>query len=269
MIKHIFTDMDGTLLDTRGSLSDTNRWSVCLSDIPVTLVSARSPIEMGPTLNKLQLKTPQIAFNGNLTFTQNDFGIQVLEKHTLPADIVSTLLDYFSTNFPNVSLSWYSLAHWYIKKQDKGVFFQKTLTGAEPRIKAFDGQSEIYKIMLMTFNPEEMLQIEQALKELDISNIHVTRSTAHTLEITSAEKTKADAAQAILEEKEIDFEEIAAIGDGHNDIPLLKVAGLPIAVDNASEEVKAHVKIVVAKNTDHGVTEALSAIREINEQVTL
>lgn len=121
----------------------------------------------------------------------------------------------------------------------------------------------------MTFNPEEMLQIEQALKELDISNIHVTRSTAHTLEITSAEKTKADAAQAILEEKEIDFEEIAAIGDGHNDIPLLKVAGLPIAVDNASEEVKAHVKIVVAKNTDHGVTEALSAIREINEQVTL
>ena len=263
MIKHIFTDMDGTLLDTRGSLSDTNRWSVCLSDIPVTLVSARSPIEMGPTLNKLQLKTPQIAFNGNLTFTQNDFGIQVIEKHTLPADIVSTLLDYFSTNFPNVSLSW------YIKKQDKGVFFQKTLTGAEPRIKAFDGKSEIYKIMLMTFNPKEMLQIEQALKELDISNIHVTRSTAHTLEITSAEKTKADAAQAILEEKEIDFEEIAAIGDGHNDIPLLKVAGLPIAVDNASEEVKAHVKIVVAKNTDHGVTEALSAIREINEQVTL
>ena len=106
MIKHIFTDMDGTLLDTRGSLSDTNRWSVCLSDVPVTLVSARSPLEMSRTVDKLQLQTPQIAFNGNLTFTQNEFGIQVMEKHTLPSHTVSELLDYISSNFPNVSLSF-------------------------------------------------------------------------------------------------------------------------------------------------------------------
>jgi Cof subfamily protein (haloacid dehalogenase superfamily) len=269
MIKHIFTDMDGTLLDTRGSLSDTNRWSVCLSDVPVTLVSARSPFEMSRTVDKLQLQTPQIAFNGNLTFTQNEFGIQVMEKHTLPSHTVSELLDYISSNFPNVSLSWYSLAHWYIKKQDKAVFLQKTLTGAEPRIKAFDGKSEIYKIMLMTFDQAEMAEIQDTLNSLNIPGIHITKSTAHTLEITSDHKTKADAAQAILEEKELTFEEAAAIGDSHNDIPLLKAAGLPIAVDNASAEVKAHVKMVVAKNTDHGVTEALSAIREINEQVTL
>lgn len=269
MIKHIFTDMDGTLLGTRGTLSDTNRWSVYLSPIPVTLVSARSPFEMSNTLNKLQLKTPQVAFNGNLIFTQNEFGIQVVDKHTLPSATVSHILDFISKNFPNVSLSWYSLAHWYIKKQDKGVFFQKALTGVEPRLKDFDGKSEIYKIMLMTFSQAELIYLQGAINALNIPNINLSRSAAYTLEITSDKKTKADAARLILEENELAFEEVAAIGDNSNDIPLLKIAGLPIAVDNASEEVKAHVKMVVAKNTDHGVTEALSAIRELNEQVLL
>ena len=78
---------------------------------------------------------------------------------------------------------------------------------------------------------------------------------------------KIDEIDKILDNKNLDFQEIAAIGDGHNDIPLLQSAGLAIAVDNANSEVKKHVKMVVAKNTEHGVAEAISAINTINEQV--
>ena len=156
-IKHIFTDMDGTLLDSHGSVSDTNHWSIYYSDLPITLVSARSPLEMSNIVEKLQLRTPQIAFNGNLTFTQNQFGLQIIDKNPLASETVSQLLNYISTEFPNVSLNWYSLAHWYINKQDKGTFIQKAITGIEPKIKAFDGQSEIYKIMMIVFDSQELL----------------------------------------------------------------------------------------------------------------
>ena len=248
-IKHIFTDMDGTLLDSHGSVSDTNHWSIYYSDLPITLVSARSPLEMSNIVEKLQLTTPQIAFN------------------PLASETVSQLLNYISTEFPNVSLNWYSLAHWYINKQDKGTFIQKAITGIEPKIKTFDGQSEIYKIMMIVFDSQELLQLQAQLNNLNIPNISVQQSGQWYLEITSDNKTKADAVQSILDNKNLDFQEIAAIGDGHNDIPLLQSAGLAIAVDNANSEVKKHVKMVVAKNTEHGVAEAISAINTINEQV--
>lgn len=82
--------------------------SIYYSDLPITLVSARSPLEMSN--EKLQLRTPQIAFNGNLTFTQNQFGLQIIDKNPLASETVSQLLNYISTEFPNVSLNWYSLA---------------------------------------------------------------------------------------------------------------------------------------------------------------
>ena len=70
------------------------------------------------------------------------------------------------------------------------------------------------------------------LNNLNIPNISVQQSGQWYLEITSDNKTKADAVQSILDNKNLDFQEIAAIGDGHNDIPLLQSAGLAIAVLN-------------------------------------
>ena len=266
-IKHIFTDMDGTLLDSHGALSDTNHWSIYYSELPITLVSARSPLEMSDVVEKLQLSTPQIAFNGNLTFTQNQFGLQILDKNTLNSETVFQILNYVSSEFPKVSLNWYSLAHWYTNKQDKGTFIQKALTGLEPRIKTFDGQSEIYKIMMIVFDQNELHQLQNQLNQLEIPNIAIQQSGQWYLEITSDKRTKANAVQSILNDEALDFTQISAIGDGHNDIPLLKAAGLAIAVDNANPEVKKHVKMVVAKNTEHGVAKAISAINTLNEQV--
>ena len=127
---------------------------------------------MSDVVEKLQLSTPQIAFNGNLTFTQNQFGLQILDKNTLNSETVFQILDYVSNEFPKVSLNWYSLAHWYTNKQDKGTFIQKALTGLEPRIKTFDGQSEIYKIMMIVFDQNELRQLQNQLNQL-LSLIHI------------------------------------------------------------------------------------------------
>lgn len=46
MIKRIFSDMDGTLLDAKGDVSERNAQLIKSAAIPITLVSARAPMEM-------------------------------------------------------------------------------------------------------------------------------------------------------------------------------------------------------------------------------
>jgi hypothetical protein len=48
----------------------------------------------------------------------------------------------------------------------------------------------------------------------------------------------------------VSLSEIVAIGDGVNDIPLLSLAGLAVAMDNAPDEVKA-VAHYVTLDVDH------------------
>ena len=48
-----------------------------------------------------------------------------------------------------------------------------------------------------------------------------------------------------------------AIGDGHNDIPLLEAAGFKVAMGNAPDEVKAVADYVAPSLQDDGVAEAI------------
>ena len=55
----------------------------------------------------------------------------------------------------------------------------------------------------------------------------------------------------------VPLEQVAVVGDGRNDVSMFRVAGLSIAVDNASDEVKKAADHVTASNVDDGVAQAI------------
>ena len=65
-IKRIFTNMDGALLNSKGQVSERNARRIRRADIPITLVSARAPMEMREAIELLGLQGPQVGFNGGL-----------------------------------------------------------------------------------------------------------------------------------------------------------------------------------------------------------
>ena len=132
-IKRIFCDMDGTLLNNEGKVSDSNAALIREAGIPITLVSARAPMEMKEATDALQLKGVQVAFNGGLIYTIGNHH-QVLPIHvqTIKHKTVKQLLRGIRQHFPQVSLSYYDMNNWYCDKIDEGIQYEQSLTRQTP-----------------------------------------------------------------------------------------------------------------------------------------
>lgn len=77
------------------------------------------------------------------------------------------------------------------------------------------------------------------------------------VEIYSRKAAKGTALAAVAQHLSIGKEDIACIGDGENDIPMFREAGLRFAMGNAVPALKEAADRVVASNDENGVAEAI------------
>ncbi len=71
---------------------------------------------------------------------------------------------------------------------------------------------------------------------------------------------KARALSGALSELGIDASEVAAFGDGQNDVSMIEWAGMGVAMANAVDEAKAVADMVTASNNEDGIALALERI---------
>ena len=78
-------------------------------------------------------------------------------------------------------------------------------------------------------------------------------SESYFLEVVPAGVAKDASLDKLLTMLDITSEELVACGDGMNDIPMLKYAGLAAVMENAYPEVKKYADVDVPSNDDCGV----------------
>ncbi len=86
---------------------------------------------------------------------------------------------------------------------------------------------------------------------------YVTYSTDFLIEVSSREYSKGTAVQFIAEHYGIPIEKTVAIGDSLNDLPMLKGAGIGIAVKNADAKLKAEIPPYAYSNNENAVGEII------------
>ena len=83
-------------------------------------------------------------------------------------------------------------------------------------------------------------------------------STPNNVEINAAAATKGDALLGLCKALSVDPAETIAFGDGLNDIPMLRTAGLGVAMGNAWDKVKEAADLVTADCDESGVAAVLN-----------
>ncbi|KRL06109.1 Cof-type HAD-IIB family hydrolase [Liquorilactobacillus hordei] len=256
MIKHIFLDMDNTLLNSQGRISYQTTKFLREIKIPITLVSARAPMEMDFAIRNLALRNAQVSFNGGLIFEKKQS--EKAKIFSLPLEYADTykLLNLI-TDHPDVSISWYTKNMWYTRKIDNGILYESNLTGLQPELLNNINQESlknnpVYKIMIICFDNGKLKQIAQKINGLSL-NIAAKFSGQNYLEITSSNATKNNAIAYIQSSEDLKKSELAAFGDGQNDIEMFKSVGTPIAMKNASSEVKEYARFITLSNDEDGI----------------
>jgi hydroxymethylpyrimidine pyrophosphatase-like HAD family hydrolase len=80
------------------------------------------------------------------------------------------------------------------------------------------------------------------------------------LEILPYGASKGEGVKKLLEHYSLDRNHTIAFGDGENDVEMLQLVGLGVAVDNAREKLKRVATALTLSNNDDGVAHVLDMI---------
>ncbi|NLB19758.1 MAG: HAD family phosphatase [Clostridium sp.] len=110
-------------------------------------------------------------------------------------------------------------------------------------------------IVLSEGNLEALQSIRNQFK--NHPRLQAVSSSTVNIELFPKAVNKAVGIQALIERLGITKEEVMAIGDEENDLPMIKFAGIGVAMGNATAEVKTASNHITATNNEAGVAKAI------------
>ncbi|MCH4004840.1 Cof-type HAD-IIB family hydrolase [Lactobacillus crispatus] len=258
MIKHIFLDMDGTLLNSKGQINAATANYLRQIQIPITLVSARAPMEMQFAIDELNLTGPQMSFNGGMIYKKDGKNNKIIEKEVIKSNAAQEILNFIENNFPDFSVSIYTDKRWMTKKWDAGIQFEEKLTGLKAEIvNQYDFTSEIFKIMIINLDTEKIDHFASVFAEQNFPGVVAKSTGKQYFEITNEYAEKKAGIQYIERIENLTKDEMIAFGDGENDLPMLTEVGHAVAMGNALDNVKQLAEFVTKANDQDGIVYAL------------
>ena len=117
------------------------------------------------------------------------------------------------------------------------------------------GHIMVDKIFSRSRDPITIQRTRKLLEE--IPDIRVMSSASDNVEVVSPAADKATALSMLCRLYGTSLDRCAAVGDSENDLEMLSAVAMPIAMGNASEDVKALCKHVTDDNAHDGVAKAI------------
>ncbi|HFQ1332372.1 TPA: Cof-type HAD-IIB family hydrolase [Staphylococcus aureus] len=262
--KVVVLDMDDTLLNSDNVISEeTANYLTAIQDegYYVVLASGRPTEGMIPTARDLKLPEHHsyiISYNGSKTINMTNEEVEV--SKSIGKQDFDEIVDYcrdrgfFVLTYHDGQII-YDSEHEYMN-------IEAELTGLPMKrvddIKAYI-QGDVPKVMGVDY----VANITEARIDLNgvfNDNVDATTSKPFFLEFMAKDVSKGNAIKALCHKLGYSVDQVIAFGDSMNDKSMFEVAGLAIAMGNASDELKQYADEITLDLNENGIPHALKKL---------
>lgn len=256
MIRLVAMDVDGTLLSPEHMLTPRVREAVGdarAAGLHVCLATGKLFASIASLVHELGLTGPQITCNG-AALVDAAGGPPLMTWPLTPGPLAAARAALADVA-PRLAIAWYSPERIYTDAP-YGPLDEVLAQYHEPpmvRVASFDEDAPPPVKLLVTDTPVALDALRRQIEPRLTPEVHVVRTSPEFLEFMEPGVDKGQALREVMRRLGVVPQEVTAIGDGENDIPLLKAAGTAVAMGNAMNGVREHAHRVTATNAEDGV----------------
>ncbi len=261
-------DLDGTLTNSKKEISPRNLQTLLRlqqSGVRLVLASGRPTYGIAPLADALHMKEYGgfiLSYNGGEII---EWGTgRLLYKNLLPDDVLPILYTASVRNeqailtYDNEYILTESPDDEYVRKE---AFLNKM------QIRAVDDFLAAAPLplpkCLIVGDPDRLIRTEAELSLRLQGQISVYRSEPYFLELVPMGIDKAQSLSVLLDKLDLTREAMVAMGDGYNDLSMIKFAGMGVAMANAQEPVKQAADYITLSNDEDGVAVAVERLFDL------
>lgn len=256
--KLLVLDLDGTLTNTRKEVTEHTRTTLIKAQeqgLKIVLASGRPTYGIAPLANLLQLDKYEgyvLSYNGGEIIDWKTG--ELLYKNLLNPEVLPYL--YQCANDNHFAIVTYDEEYVLTEYPDDEYVLKEALLNVM-KIKKVDNflkavQHPIAKCLIVG-EPTRLAVLEKEMYNHLHDRMGVFRSEPYFLELVPKGIDKAQSLAVLLKEIGMTKDEMIAVGDGFNDLSMIKYAGLGVAMSNAQEVVKENADFITLSNEEDGV----------------
>lgn len=237
------TDLDGTLLNSKGELSEQNRKAIqyfqseggkfCIS-------TGRLANHLLKFFEREEFNCPTICCNGACIY---DYGEdKILYNGFLGKGALDTA-DILLENKEKInSVYFFNQQGKYSTDNLEKDFseIKKTLEG------------NVYKMVIVMNNEGEARMLRDYLREVFSDEFNISRSWRTGIEMINKKSTKGESVKRLSSLLGGGYMSVC-VGDYENDITMIESADIGLAVENAAQDLKAAADKVICSNNEHAI----------------
>ena len=258
--KIVFSDLDGTFLNSAAKVSEENEKAV-------TIMRERG-ITFVPTTGRALSEIPhEVVDNPDVRYIITSNGSAVYDKavdkfvfNTINKESLDFLLSVIKDMTVMICVHYNGRSYYSRPEMDNYEYYRmndyyhseliKFVDFVDGDMREFVSSLPEVCVCCLFFKYDD--ELDRCVDLLGKNgNFNVTSSVKYQLEISRKGVTKGEAVRAFCFEHGISTDSAISLGDSKNDIELLKATGLSLAVKNSMPELLPYADEVICSNNEH------------------